>query len=83
MLSGHRQELNADIIKRIRTGTRYNQLVGPLTSRGPDPDISGFETSGHIDHEMSSPVVRLAMIVRLADSLIICCHFKTILTVFL
>ena len=30
---------------------------------------------------MSSPVGRLAMIVRLADSLIICCHFETILTV--
>ena len=29
------------------------------------PDISGFETSGHIDHQMSSPVGRLAMIVRL------------------
>ena len=59
------------------------QYVGLLTWWGPEPDISGFETSGHIDHQMSSPVGRLAMIVRLADSLIICCHFETILTVFL
>ena len=56
---------------------------GALTWWGPDPNISGFETSGHIDHQMSSPVGHLAMIVRLADSLIICCHFDTIVTVFL
>ena len=54
-----------------------------LTSWGPNPDISGFETSGHSDHQMSSPVVRTATIVRLADSLIICCYFETILRVFL
>ena len=48
----------------------------------PDGDQT-FETSGHIDHQMSSPVGRLATIVRLADSLIICCHFETIVTVFL
>ena len=40
-------------------------------------------TSGHIDHQMSSPVGRLAMIARLVHSLIICCHFETILRVFL
>ena len=40
------------------------------TSWGPNPDISGFETSGHTDHQMSSPVARTAVIVRLADSFI-------------
>ena len=33
MLSGHRQELNADIIKHIRTSTYCNKLVGPLGSQ--------------------------------------------------
>ena len=47
---------------------------------GPNPNISSFETSGHIDHQMSSPVGRTAMIVRQVDSQINCCLFETILS---
>ena len=43
---------------------------------GTKPDISEFQTSGHIDHQMSSPVLRTAAIVRLADSLIIITIFN-------